>query len=518
MKSRKLILGVLIGMLLFGFGCKKLEDVENLNNPDKATALANPDDLLGLAGGIVNNWFQTTQEYDGLALALWVASDHGTCSWGNAAMMDISSEPRTAWNNNPSYAYANTSREFYLGLNNVLSLSNDILIQIVNYGSEIGDDGEDTKMVEAIARWGQGAALGYLGLVFDQGYIVDESTDLEGEIPISTYDQLLDAAIDYLDMCIDICNNNTFTLPADWIPGNTWTNVELGKLANSFAARLMVYGSRNKTQDDALDWAQVKTYAQNGIDFTFEPLADDVLWYSLYQTYSVYGGWGQVDMRVINMLDPNMPDYFPSTGSYDDLPNQGVATSDDARLATDFEYVASCPFKPERGYYHFSSYRYARHDQYLTTWIEPMPEMRKAENDLFIAEAELMLGNSAAAIAILNAGERITRGGLAPVDAAATDVEVLDAIIYERTIELYLTGVGIPFFDMRRKDQLQAGTLLHFPIPGQQLDVMLMPIYTFGGGSGDGVNSSNGGWNAKKEIKHTGFRVETFGPDKPLIK
>ncbi|MDA3906503.1 MAG: RagB/SusD family nutrient uptake outer membrane protein, partial [Bacteroidales bacterium] len=171
----------------------------------------------------------------------------------------------------------------------------------------------------------------------------------------------------------------------------------------------------------------------------------------------------------------------------------------DARLLSDFQYLSSCPFRLSRGFYHFSSYRYKRLDQYLHTWTEPMPEMRKAENDLMLAEAKLMIGDKAGAIAIINAGTRISRGGLALIANDASISKVASAITYERTIELYLSGFGIPFFDMRRMDMLQIGTPLHFPIPQQQLDIMLMENYTFGGIlNADGIGTSIGGWNSKK--------------------
>ena len=515
MKNKNLIYGIVISFLFVFSGCQKL-DVSNLNEPDAAKVLASSEDLLALGGGIINAWFQETQEYDGLGMALWVGSDHGTCSWGNSAMRDFSNEPRNSWNNDAAYSYANTSRSYYGAMNATLYSSNQVLIQIVNNGAELTTASE-TAMLTAVARLGQGLGMGYLGLVYDKAFIVDETTDLEaGALPAATYAELTAAALVHLDEAIAICNANTFTVPSAWVPGMTFTNVELGKLASSMAARLLVYSSRNATENTATDWNRVKTYATNGVDFDFSPLADDVSWYSLYQTYTVYGGWGQVDMRVINMMDPNMPAYFPTSMSFDDLPNQGVATSDDARLVSDFEYLSSCPFRPERGSYHFSSYRYARLDQYITTWTEPMPEMRKAENDLFLAEAKLMTGDAAGAAAIINAGTRVTRGGLAPVDAAG----VADAIVYERTIELYLTGFGIPFFDMRRADQLQLGTPLHFPIPKAQLDVMEMEAYTFGGeANADGVNTSNGGWNAGlKRAESSNVTTSVLGNDLPLIK
>jgi len=154
-----------------------------------------------------------------------------------------------------------------------------------------------------------------------------------------------------------------------------------------------------------------------------------------------------------------------------------------------------------------------------------MAEMRKWENDLLIAEAELRTGNTQGAIDILNNpdGARISRGQLAEIPAGAAKDVVEDAIFYERTIELYLTGCGIPFFDMRRQDMLQKGTPLHFPIPGQQLDVMLMPQYTFGGvDNADGINTSNGGWNATKNYNYgssgNSGLISSLGADLPRIK
>ncbi len=102
-----------------------------------------------------------------------------------------------------------------------------------------------------------------------------------------------------------------------------------------------------------------------------------------------------------------------------------------------------------------------------------------------------------AAQAIINAGTRVTRGGLAPVGATVNDIE--NAIFHERNVELFCTGMGLEFFTMRKADILQEGTPLHLPIPGQQLEVNLMDYYTFGGlgasqKGAPGVDVSDGGW------------------------
>jgi hypothetical protein len=70
---------------------------------------------------------------------------------------------------------------------------------------------------------------------------------------------------------------------------------------------------------------------------------------------------------------------------------------------------------------------------------------------------------------------------------------VLRIIWDEKDIELFDTGVGIGYFDMRRTDRLLTGTILHFPVPATELEIANIPIYTIAG-SPDGENISNGGW------------------------
>ncbi len=479
--------------LLVVFSMTACEDlsVENLNDPDFDTAFSNPGDIKGVTGGLQNSFFLNDQIEDGPGHALWVAADAGSCSWGNFGMRDFGNEPRKEFDNKPSYSNALINENYYNTLYSILAQSNDVLAQTINNGV-VMDDGS-TDMVNAFAYLHQALSLGYLGLLYDQAFIITHETDLAGELTTSPYQDVLAAALVSIDKCIASCNAGSFTIPPDWIPGDTWSNTELAQLASSYAARFLVYGARNKAEDAATDWAKVYAYAKNGIQKDFAPLADDITWYSLYQTYSIYPGWGQIDMYIINLMDPDMPAVFPGSGLFTDLPNSGLASSDDARLESDFEYLSSCPFRAERGYYFFSSYRYSRLDDYISTWTEPMPVFRKAENDYFIAEAAAKTGKLQEAADVMNASARVTRGNLAPLPADAALIN--EAIHYERMVELMLSGMGIQFFQMRKEDKLQAGTILHFPIPGSQLEVMQMDYYTFGPGLGTaGVDYSNGGW------------------------
>lgn len=500
MKTYKylILFSAVISVLLAG--CESL-DVKNENDPDFKTAFSNPSDVKGVAGGLINSWFTTTQNYDGPALMFWVGADAGTCSFGNANMRWFSNEPRVTFDNTPSYADAQTTENYYAGLYSTLSYANDVLIKVVKEGMVIETEGVDeTPMVEAIARLGQGLTLGYIGLVFDKAFIVTENTDITKPIVTSPFKAVIDSALVSLDKCIAICGSETFTLPENWIPGMTYTNVEVGQLASTVAAQLLSYSPRSKAENDAADWAKVLTYANNGITYDFAPKGDNgINWYSSYKDYANSSGWGQTDMRIINMMDSRFPSRWASASTWDELP---VATTShtagiDDRVFTDFEDISECPFKVERGYYHFSSYRFKRFDQYLVTYTELMPVIMKAENDLLKAEALLHQPSLTAAQAIINAGTRVTRGGLAPVGASASEIEA--AIFHERNIELFCTGMGVEFFTMRKADKLQAGTPLHLPIPGQQLEVNVMEYYTFGGTGAaqkgtPGVDVSNGGW------------------------
>lgn len=479
-------------LVIFTFSsCEDLE-VENTTRPTKLETL-DPVQVGGVVSGLFNSWYLTAVEYNGPGLATFMTSDVGSCSWGNAGMRDLSSEPRVAFNNTPSYPSMVHFESYYKGMYSTLNIANDALNTIANAGDVTVPNKE---MNQAGAYFMQGVTLGAIGLMFDQGFVVTDETDLGAEVPVVGYEEVITAAIASLDKCIALCESNTFTVPATWFPVATaYTNAEFGALANTMAARLLTYKSRTAAQNAANDWATIRDYALKGISMDFEIIMDDINWYNLLVTYAVYGGWGRIDMRTINMMDPNMPPWFPASGNVADLPNSGLATSNDARLAADFEYMSGQDFPAERGIYHFTTYRYQRHDQYLTTWTEPLAYVRKTENDMILAEAYVRTGNLAAAAAILNdaSNSRKARGGLA--DVAANEADLLEAIAYEKTIECILTGENVEFYDMRRRDMLQEGTLLHFPIVAQQLEVMLMDFYTFGGTTGQpGVDYSTGGW------------------------
>jgi len=487
MKTIKNISIILIIVFFLG-SCSKDLDVEYLNKPDTEKALRNPGDVYSLAKSTFFNWYMTETSSISPRMAMWVSADQGTCSWANSGMYHLSKEPRLPFDNTTSYTYAYIFERYYADMYGTLSQANDVL-RVIHEGMDLGDD---TEMVKAFAYFMQGVSMGYLGLVYDKAYIVSEFTDVK-TVQTSPYQQVMDSSLASLEKSMKICAENDFTIPEDWINGSQYTSAELLQLANSFAARLMVYSSRNKQENSAINWTKVLEYANNGIQRRLAPTMDGSNWKCWYKYYTVRPGWARIDCRIINLMDERYPWHFPEDGI-----NPPGAQGDDKRLETDFKFVSTNNMKPERGYYHYSNYEYVRYPYDVSETFDAV-DFSLAENDLLKAEAYAELGNLDQAIQIINAGSRTQRGHLSPLSESASKEEVMEAIFYERDVELIQTGFGIAFFDMRRRDMLQKGSLLHFPIPAKELMVMQMPLYTFGGvENADGINTSNGGWFPEK--------------------
>lgn len=492
----KILSIILLSVFVFT-GCVEKLNVDNNTDPSFENVYADGDAVYSVAAGLFYSWYINAQTHSwSPQMAMMTMADQGTSSWLNSGMFDLSSEPRVAFDNSETYSYAYIFEHYWEDLYTVLNTSNDIL-NVLHNGMEIGeknDDGigEDTKLVESFSYFIQGISLGYLGLTYDKAFIMRENTQDPVGVQAQPYSIVIDSAINSLETCIALCENNTFTVPEDWMNGATYTNTDLAKLAYSYMARFLVYKARTSQENENTDWQTVLEYANNGITSDFQIYMDNVNWQNwvFHYTYE-RDDWVMVDARIINMMDNSYP------WRLDDGTDPGVATSDDARLSNDFVHTNTCTFRPDRGYYHFSYYLYHRLDYSFST-PDFFPEFYVNELQLIKAEANARLGNTSEAISIVNSGSRVNRGNLAPLDNSTSSNDILDAIFYERDLELFVAGFGIGFFDMRRRDMLQPGTMLHFPIPAKELNVLGEGIYTFGGGNGDGINTSNGGWFPEK--------------------
>ncbi len=478
--------------------CNNLE-VENLNKPDLLKALSNSEDVYNYAGSLFKNLHNALHEYESPMLAMGGMADQTTCSWGTASLYDLSKEPRRGFNNSVNYPY----RYFIEGLwENCYEIITDanIILELLNNSEVQENKGMKPVDLKAWCYFITGIAYGYLGLVFDQAHIVHWDSEID-ELELSPWQDVVDTGLVYLDESILLLQNQSFNIPPEWMGGVPFTNEELSELANSYAARILVSSSRNKKHNEATNWNQVLKYARNGIQTDFSPVIGDAFDFYVYSTiYQIYPGWGRIDHRIINLMDPDYPSRWPDDGLSWNTPDgsdPGPAKSKDARLETDFEFLTDNNYRPERGYYFFSHYRYKRYDDLIgNVWYgdKPQPDFLVWENEILKAEALLRTGILNGALDIINnpEGARKIRGHLPDLITSNYD-EVLWAIFYERDIELINTGLGIGYFDMRRRDQLQRGTILHFPVPAAELAKMNIENYTIEG-SPDGENISKGSW------------------------
>lgn len=488
---------MMASILLVLTACEKdIDAVKNLNNPDRNQVLANGSDLIGIISGGYVSWWQGNNR--DLVPALAVAGDHATCSWGNFGMRVLSNEPRNPIQNASSWSDLTVISQPWGGNYSALSSANDVL-EAIEKGITWMDGGTDrTPLVKASAYFLKGLSYGYLGLLFEKGFIIDEGADLSQDFTFVTYDKLIDQAVMELDNAIDIAQNNSITIPSSVINGIEISGADLIKLCNSYKARFIVQGARNLDETNAIDWVQIKTFAQNGITEDFGPNGDDgIRWWSnsriLTNSDNGFGAFGaRLDMRVINLVDPSQPSFYPAgTGSKLAKPE---ITTDDARFGSgkDFEYQSKILFRSERGRFHYSHYINTRYKNDMNFSdggdAKQMKTFMLEDNRLLLAEAKARLNEldaTSGAVSDINAGSRVTRGQLPTLSGTETKEAVLQTIFYERYVELFNTAVGSGFFDRRRTNQLQVGTFRHFPIPASELEVLEQPLYTLGGLTAD---------------------------------
>ncbi|MCK5650544.1 MAG: RagB/SusD family nutrient uptake outer membrane protein, partial [Gemmatimonadetes bacterium] len=335
---------------------------------------------------------------------------------------------------------------------------------------------------------------------------------------MSPYEDVMAAALATLDEALALAGANSFTTEPWWMGGATITNTDMVAIIRSFKARFMASVGRTPAERSAANWSEIATLAGSGITTDFFVMGDDGAWWDVLKSYagssspnhhssegSPLSTWGRLDVRYLGPADTG--------GNYqgwlaEDLGNRNeipIETPDRRVTGSTYDsdglyvrYIGGpSPFRDGRGSYHFSWYGDKRWDEYVDdAWADlatPMIEMTLTEMYYLRAEAMYRTGNQAGALAIINQ-TRVANGQLpASTITGPTDSDCVprtdngscgdlwDALKYEKRIEVYHTGMGIAFFDDRGWGDLVDGTFFHLPIPGQELDYLGLPYYTFGG-------------------------------------
>ncbi|MEJ2187691.1 MAG: hypothetical protein P8Z36_17520 [Gemmatimonadota bacterium] len=535
---RKLSKGLVAAtLLLFGAtACADLE-VTNLNAPDASRALQSAGDVESLIAGGFETWHDAQYTYTGPALFLSNQSFQHTAPWANASMEFYGRIPRNPIVNDPAhveYAYWTSPWDINYG---AISGVADGLRAIENAESGVADDlGADrTARAKAFGNFVLGMAL-----LYDQGFIIDETTDLTQPQDPVDYTAMMTAALGYLDKAITEAQAGFTDIPATWMSVAVSSD-ELIRLAHSQKARFMANVARDPTERAAVNWGAVVDEVDAGIteDWVMD-MDPNNGWYADALDYGTYPGWAQANYFVMGMADQSGAyQYWLNllpTGSAK-LPNPGggpgdggnvlIVTPDtrfvqgttlaeqldstnagslfqipDALPNGDDQWgIANVWKRPDRGTWRWSWYWHVDSEQY-TYWNDfDWPEVTKAEMDLLKAEAYMngAKGMGAAdAAAIVNTYR--TANGLSATDAAGTNTEcvpklpngtcgdLMEMLKWEKRMETHFKGIYMNswWFDGRGWGDLFKGTPLQFPIPCLEAQTLgLLPCYTFGGAGGD---------------------------------
>ncbi|MFC1563475.1 hypothetical protein ACFL6G_01005 [candidate division KSB1 bacterium] len=486
MKKKAFTLSALLLILvLISINCETSMDIKNQNNPDMNRILFTSRDYEDLIGGAFLDFWTAWMKGNHPVRARSFLGDNLTTSWCTE-VYGLLKEPREPFNNNNNSVNEQPWKYTY----RAISAANDGLNAVRN-----GIIVEESIRSEAYARFIQGISYGALGMFFDKAFIIDETVDIEKYDPqFVPWNELILTGIDYLEQCIDLCDNS-FTTPDSWINGFPMTNVYLKELCHSLIARFLATSPRTSTGRASVDWNSVLQHLDQGITEDFAPEGDDEYWYSQVMYQSNWNGWDVVSNRLHGPSDTseNYENWLATpvhqrreflnyssdrriTGSVDDPMSDGKYV----------EYLDTQFYPPNRGTYFYSSYIWTKHSYHYPVAVGPMPYFNMAEMDMLRAEALMRTGGSRAQIAELINKTRVGIGEMPPLDGSEPDIDLWKALCYEKRIETIGSEPGINLWDYRGWSDfdflhIPSGTLVHFPIPNNELEILRMDYYTFGG-------------------------------------
>ncbi|HUF25473.1 MAG TPA: hypothetical protein VMM18_00730 [Gemmatimonadaceae bacterium] len=536
---RSMFLATCTATLLVTVGCNL--DIENPNDPDAGRAFVDPAGLQQLLGGAFRTWVETRGDYWG-AMPMTAMADNYTASWNNAAIRFYSSvgaecPARCGWSNSataPEAAGGPSVESQWYGYYTILSSANDVLLAVSQglcFDSNCDSDNTLTSRNTAIAKMMQGMAFAGIALIYDQGFVADETTDVSAPtaLPFATREEVRNAALTKFEEAWQEAGTKTWSTPSEWMgvgSGTSYSRAQIQQIIRTMQAELIALYPRNATENAQADWVQVADHASQGISsgtqFDWEFYIDvsgRQCGLDCVKTWGNSIGTMRVDTRVAAILTDNHVHPWPeaqggnpcptvsadrrvgdgSWGPEDDF--NGYATeAATANAGSDFACSGVAIFPPARGQYHQSNLAHIRYN-HLAYIGENLPGSdatgqdpyyTRQMNDLLWAEGLIRGGGSKTLAAEKINNSRVGRGGagclvpgtggcgLTPLTGAETDEVMLAALQYEQEIEFMGQG-PTPFFNRRRVEGLFTDTPRHMPVPAKELDVLQREIYTFGG-------------------------------------
>lgn len=532
---------LIVGALAFSaLACQDL-DITNPNNPDRAVVVSSAEDVETLIAASFRVWFNRVQ---GLtpSLALSVAADEFTSGFTDYGAHEQGVEPRNPIDNGP-IAPNSPNRVPISTMYSAISAVNIGLQAISKFNLTLVDGNTDVTMrALAFGKFVQGLAHGWTALLYDQSWVYSESVDTDTirfapgftqvQDLVRPYTEVRDTALAQLGEALRLAETHTFTLPGDfeaaWIPGLTLSNQEFAKVIHSYIARTMVYWARSPEERAQVDWAGVISHIDMGITQDFAPVGTPGIledWYKhraarlrtvtpsdfMRVDYMAIGAADQGD-GFINWYNRPWSERTPfiMTGVVDQriissptAPCTSSAATGQANRGSYMGCHLATIFSAARGTGQRSYYFFHRLGTGETYNRGPLLVMSVAEMDLLKAEGLIRLGRAAEAIPLINK-TRVENGGLPPVTLEGAPGpsctprkldgscgSLWDALRYEKRIEGLGVHAGVAHWDARGWQAMTVNTPLHYPMPGNELELMGIPGYTTGGGLRDSAPAPN---------------------------
>ncbi len=419
-------------------------------------------------------------------------------------MRDSGWEPRKAYNNNATYSYNEMAEAPWRSSYRSLAAVRDVFRVM----SETGIELEGGARADAFGSLIQAMTLANLAVIFDRAYIIDETVEDVLSVELSDYNAVWAAAEDKFGEAIQVAENNTFTIPSAWVGYNgNWSSAYMAEIARTYRARYRTQVPRTPAERGSVDWRSVLRDAGSGISRDFAgnyTAGGNWAWHRSKLHTATWSGWARMDYRTIGPADASGAWETWINASHNDKRPFHIDT-DDRRITggqpnSHGEYIryrGNSPFPASRGIYHFSHYIDRRWD-YLRfgSFIGEYPDMTAKELEFLVAEAAYRTGDMETTMATVNK-YRTENGKLPPFTdprgvapggdrcvpqmADGSCGDLWEAYKYEKRIELFHYGFGTEYFDDRGWGDLVTHTFSQLPIPGRELDLLFVDVYTFGG-------------------------------------
>ncbi len=501
-------------------------EVSNPNAPDRDRAIQTVAVAENLVASSYNTWFNGVYAFYGPGLFLGNQAFQGTSPFMNSGMEVYGRLPREPIHNDVADpAYESFTWPWYRCYNAAAAVAEGLgALATPQLAAQIS--AEDLRRDRAFGSFVLGLAHATVALLYDQSYVIDETTRLAAGSgtpltqPVRKYGQVMSAAMAYFDRALAVTDTGGFTIPGAWIATDAALGAaEFARVIHSMKARYLVEVARTPAERAAVDWPRVLQEVDRGIRTSFvqdmdcrTQWCDDAAGYGVAMNLANYFVWGMADQSgsYQRWLSTPVAQRAPIIAAEPVLivtpdlrfPRGATLAEQQAHpgiYLTVFDATASIGgnlmIRPDRGTWRWSYYWSQHGMKYALEEDYHWPEIPISEMNLLEAEALYRTGDRAGAASLVNL-TRVGIAGLNATDAAGTNTScvprlltgecggLFEMIKWEKRLEGMHQGLlAAPwFFDSRGWGDLYKGTPLQFPIPCGELQVLhLLPCYTFGG-------------------------------------